>query len=151
MIWGCITSEGPGPLRFVEGNLRQDQYKNILRDELIPFMDSLPLGRSEYTFMQDGAPCHTAASIRSFFEEEEIMVLPWPGNSPDMNPIENCWARLKALVYQRDNTNINILKENIQDVWNNNLDFKSLVRTNMKSMTNRIKELLKAKGGFTKY
>ncbi|GFY09975.1 hypothetical protein TNCV_3699361 [Trichonephila clavipes] len=48
----------------------------------------LPNGKP-YIVMQDGAPCHTARSIKAFLAEQNIPLLDWPGNSPDMNPIEN--------------------------------------------------------------
>ncbi|GFY09308.1 transposable element Tcb2 transposase [Trichonephila clavipes] len=42
-------------------------------------------------FQQDNARCHIAASVRAWFEEhqDEFTVLPWPENSPDLNPIEH--------------------------------------------------------------
>ncbi|GFV89117.1 putative transposase like protein [Trichonephila clavipes] len=45
--------------------------------------------------MQDGVPCHTARSIKAFLAEQNIPLLDWPGNSPDMNPIENVWELMK--------------------------------------------------------
>ncbi|GBL71855.1 hypothetical protein AVEN_231510-1 [Araneus ventricosus] len=40
---------------------------------------------------QDNARCHAARFVCAWFEEhqDEFTVLPWPANSPDLNPIEN--------------------------------------------------------------
>lgn len=151
MIWSCITGESSGPLYFVEGTLRSEQYKRVLETVLLPYMDSLASTRSSYTFMQDGAPCHTARSVNDFFISKNINVLPWPGNSPDLNPIENCWAFLKSKVYSRSNTSMEILKNNIEDIWNNDAEIKTMIKNCIESMPDRIKAVIKAKGGPTKY
>ena len=51
-----------------------------------------------FVFMQDRAPCHSARSVKSYLEEENIPLLPWPGNSPDLNPIRNIWELVKREV-----------------------------------------------------
>ena len=48
--------------------------------------------------MQDGAPCHTAKSVTAFLASENIPLLKWNGNLPDMNPIENLWKLVKRRV-----------------------------------------------------
>ncbi|GFY34936.1 uncharacterized protein TNCV_155091 [Trichonephila clavipes] len=39
-----------------------------------------------------------ARSIKAFLAEQNIPLLDWPGNSPDMNPIENIWELMKREV-----------------------------------------------------
>lgn len=151
MIWSCISSEGPGPIYFVDGTMRQQQYKYVLSDVLLPYINSLPYVRTYYTFMQDGAPCHTARTIANFLEEEYMDVLPWPGNSPDLNPIENCWAYLKSKVYSRPNPNIHVLKENIKDIWNNDEELKASIISCISSMPRRIQKVIKNKGNCLDY
>lgn len=41
--------------------------------------------------MHDSAPCHRARSVTSFLPAKNVTVLSWPGNSPDMNRLENMW------------------------------------------------------------
>ncbi|GBN66291.1 hypothetical protein AVEN_102345-1 [Araneus ventricosus] len=55
-------------------------------------------------YQQDKARCHTARSICAWFEEhqDEFTVLPWPANSPDLNPIENLWDHLDRVVRGMD-------------------------------------------------
>ena len=39
--------------------------------------------------MQDNAPCHRAMEVMDFFKAENVTVMDWPPQSPDLNPIEN--------------------------------------------------------------
>ena len=50
--------------------------------------------------MHDDAPTHTAYIVRDALEELAIEVMIWPPHSPDLNPIENLWALLKAEIYK---------------------------------------------------
>ena len=45
--------------------------------------------------MYDLAPCHNSKRTRTCLECNEIPVLKWPGNSPEMNAIENVWNIMK--------------------------------------------------------
>ena len=63
----------------------------------------------EGTFsMQNGAPCHKS---RNYFEGKGIKVSCWPGNSPDLSPIENCWSIMKNKMEQSVKRNLAELKE----------------------------------------
>ncbi|GFW58445.1 uncharacterized protein TNCV_3513081 [Trichonephila clavipes] len=67
MIWSVISGKGTGRLNVVKGMMRQDQYKDVLQNRLIPQQEEwFPNGES-YIFMQGGAPCHTHRSIKAFF------------------------------------------------------------------------------------
>lgn len=150
MVWSVISGKGMGRLYVVEGTMRQDQYKKVLETKLLPQMQEW-FGNGRKLFMQDGAPCHTAKSIKKFLEEKQITLLPWPGNSPDMNPIENVWECLKReLAKERITTKLELI-ERIVYHWNHNEKLKTIALNCIDSMPRRVAALVAAKGGLTKY
>ena len=86
MCWGCICSKEVGHIRKVFGRLDEAGYIDVLENTMIPSTRGLLMGNN-LIFQQDNAPCHTACSIRQWFEDEGTEVMQWPSQSPDLNPI----------------------------------------------------------------
>ena len=59
--------------------------------------------------------------MKEFFTEYSITVLDWPGNSPDLNPIENLWYVMAKKVQACHPKNKRDLKEAVIRVWNHEL------------------------------
>lgn len=43
-------------------------------------------------FMHNDAPCHRGEKAQKLLQDHRIKVLDWPGDSLDLNPIENAWS-----------------------------------------------------------
>jgi hypothetical protein len=126
-----------------------ERYKDVLADHLIPQMMAT---RTPF-FLQDGAPCHKARLVTNYLKqyENDFTVMDWPGNSPDLNPIENCWSYMKRrLKTDSTITSARKLEEAIKVMWVKEMDinyFKNLAD----SMPKRIQCVIEHNGEMTKY
>ncbi len=109
-------------------------------------------------FMQDNASIHTAEVIKAWFEERLMMTLNHPPYSPDLNPIEHLWKKLKELVSDlhpeldgsgTGEDQFEALEKAIQEAW----DFisQSYLDAAVNRMKKRCEAVIKAKGWQTKY
>ena len=148
MVWGCFSWMGRGSLEFLDKNERMnsERYINILQSKL-PMIMNL---HGTDIFMQDGAPCHTAKKSMAWFHSNHVSVLEWPGNSPDINPIENLWKLMKRKVSAKNPSSLDDLKQVIKEVWVMEIT-QQLCHQLCESMPRRIAAVISAKGGSTKY
>ena len=55
--------------------------------------------------------------MRTFFEEKDITILDWPGNSPDLNPIKNLRAIIKRRIEKTECSTVQKLISAIIRTW----------------------------------
>ena len=75
-------------------------YIKILEEGLLDVLQEVQDTLGDPLFQQDNARIHTAADTMAWFEENNVEVMEWPACSPDLNPIEHCWQRLKDKMHQ---------------------------------------------------
>ena len=151
MIWGCMSWSGIGRIQVVNGMLNATRYiHEVLQPKLLPSVRDIFGDGAEFVFQQDGAPCHTARKCTKWFQDNNIELLTWPGNSPDLNPIENLWSRLKKVVASKHPSNKQELIEGIISSWYHVISPENL-RNLVESMPARCKAVIASKGYPTRY
>jgi len=150
MVWSMMSVHGVGRLYIVEGRMNQHQHIRFLEQKLLTELPNhFPNGGA--IFQQDGAPCHTAKSVKDFLRRKQVPLLDWPGNSPDMNPIENLWMIVKRRIAERKPTSKTKLIEALIDVWHRDPEISQMCPRLIEGMPKRIGKLIQAKGLSTKY
>jgi hypothetical protein len=149
MVWGSLSGAlGRAGLYFLQKNTTMNgtRCQEALEDYLLMFM-----GIHGCThFLHHGAPCHASKHIKDILAEQHFLVIDWPGNSPDLNPIENWWNHLKNLLKKKDVSSIPKLTAAIRQLLTEELKPKYL-RSLSNSMPKRIEMVIVAKGDLTKY
>ena len=98
--------------------------------------------------IQDGALAHTAKAKLG-----EMRITPWtdwPGNSPDLNVIENLWGKLHNSVFNEPRPrNRDELIARVKETWSkiSQDDTRALIE----SFPRRVRECLTNDGGHTSY
>jgi hypothetical protein len=136
--------------------MNKEQYTyEILEPWLVPFIYSLPGSPEDHPTIEDGLRSHTSALATACRWSYNITRMEWPPSSPDLNPIENCWAMLKERVRKKMEdpaTRARTEAEYIalaQREWER-LEWKK-VDLMIERMPDRVKAVIKAKGGHSRY
>lgn len=147
-VWGGFCASAKTELRLIEGIMETNQYLEIMEDTMVPGAVKL-FGDGEFTFQQDNDPKHTARRTKEWFEQSNCKILPWPAQSPDLNPIENLWSILDVKARNRKVYTEAQLFQVLKQAWD---DLPNDILTCLvEFMPDRCKAVIAAKGGATKY
>jgi len=151
MFWGCISKNRAGRLVSVPGSMDSGAYLKTINDELKAEFNAAKKNGGEWVFMQDNAPCHKAKVVRARLQRLKIPVLDWPPYSPDLNPIENVWSWMKHKLYSKGKEceSVKEVEDAFHDIWDNLTP--QLCGLFAGNMENRLRAVIEAEGGHTKY
>jgi len=91
LVAGLRTTGMVAPM-VLDGPINGDWFEAYVRQVLVP-----ELRRGDIVIM-DNLSSHKRASVRKLIEETGASLLFLPPYSPDFNPIEKAFARLKAML-----------------------------------------------------
>ena len=128
--------------------MRKEHYHNILRNQMIPSARGLFFD-DDWIYQQDNDPKHTAGINQRYLRNKGVIVMDWPAQSPDLNPIENLWNELDRRLKNRMCNSEDELFQVLKDGWDS-LPAEYL-ESLVDSMPRRCNAVIQARGNGTKY
>ena len=104
----ALTMDGVSALMTVNGGVKTTDFLRFVEQRLVPTL------RPGDVVCWDNINMHKNAVVVGAVEDAGAQVLRLPRYSPDLNPIEAAWAKVKALVRRATPTNVSELKAAIR-------------------------------------
>ncbi|GFX88956.1 transposable element Tcb1 transposase [Trichonephila clavipes] len=149
MVLGCMSSHGVRKLHNVSGTVKVMDYIEILQNKLLPTARDL-FGNQSWIFQDVSAPCHRAKVVQKWLKDHTVNRMNWPGQSPDLNPIENLWFKIGYEISKKKPSNKRELIEALIFSFKHTVT-KDLLLKLVHSMPKRCRAVIKANGWLLKY
>ena len=121
MMHLIIASDNQSRLTLCDTPQNSQSYQTTVLTPNLPFLrhrTSAARRATPIVYMQDGASCHTSLSTTRFLRTRGVVLLPsWPPNSPDLNPVEHCWAWISRQLVGMQFGTARELEGDIRTAW----------------------------------
>ncbi|MBW0573618.1 hypothetical protein O181_113333 [Austropuccinia psidii MF-1] len=112
MVWAGFCDTKQSPLVIMGPNARQTQgfIDNFYLIGLLPFYNHFQQQQQApqhqaFRLCEDNALVHTSLLSFQWKDSQGIIKFKWPSNSPNLNPIENAWKKMKVIVHKQFHPN----------------------------------------------
>jgi len=89
---GALTKRGLCALQALPGSATTENFTAWVRDHLCPFL------HAGQVVLMDNLRSHKGDGVRALIEARGAFLMFVPPYCPDLNPIEECWSKVKNVV-----------------------------------------------------
>lgn len=154
-IFGGLCAGELLPLVILHNGFNAEEYRALLEENYWPELQTR-FEFNAFRYVQDNSPVHKSRLVREWTAasapELAEATLFLPPYSPDLNPIEHVWARLKVKINARPSCRTrNELIDTVRSVYEEIAQESDFLQTLCDSMPRRLNAVLAAEGGPSGY
>ncbi len=109
-ILGALTLKGLVAHMTVQGGTSGEVFERFVQEKLLPVL------QAGQVVVWDNLAAHKRRQVREAIEAKGCQVVFLPPYSPELNPIEEAWSKLKALLRQKAARTVEALNAAIDEV-----------------------------------
>lgn len=152
-VWAAFCAGGQGYCHIFNEKLDSHLYKRILDNNLLPsaalHFSLAPPRLEQWYLLHDNDPKHTSNVVKEWLHNHAVATIDFPPYSPDLNPMENLWAKMARAVELHACETMEELQDVVAAEWEKvDADHMSKLAH---SMPKRCQAVINAHGWRTKY
>ena len=150
-VWAAVGWKGRTRLFRIPKSMTAAEFARFMERKGVPAMCEISGNPARsWRLVQDRDGTHSAKITRETLKKLGVrLVRNWPAHSPDLNVIENVWSMLGDAMEKHHATTEAGLWRVLEAAWRSIPVEK--IRGCVRSMPRRLHEVVKAKGGPTRY
>lgn len=91
-ILSSVRADGTTVAKFFSGSMNGDLFLDYIQNDLVPTLHDGDI------IIMDNLRCHKVDGVKEAIEKVGAQALYLPPYSPDFNPIEMMWSKIKAIL-----------------------------------------------------
>jgi transposase len=104
-IVSSVRTDGTTVPMFLSGSLNGESFREYIEQHLVPAL------RTDDIVVMDNLRSHKVDGIKQAIEKVHAHVLYLPPYSPDLNPIEQMWSKIKAFLRKVKARSVEVLMD----------------------------------------
>ena len=150
-VWAAVGWKGRTKLFRIPKSMTAAEFARFMERKGVPAMCAVHGDPArDWRLVQDGDGTHSARITLQTLAKLRVRLVPeWPAKSPDLNVIENVWSMVGHALQKYHATTPDGLWSALKAAWSSIKDSK--IWTCVRSLPRRLREVVAAQGGPTRY
>ena len=97
-----MTTNGIEAMKVIRGTLDGATFTDFIQDDLVPILNPFNGINRNSIVVMDNCSAHHVSGIKNLINQTGALLHFLPPYSPDLNPIEECFAKVKMCIKNMD-------------------------------------------------